>query len=147
MGARQVLAAHGIKHGGLQAAEAEIQPLVMEKGAWKSHGLRVALRGFTFHGRPAGKAETKDAGHLVEGLPRRVVDGGAKEFKLDSRFAMKQIRMAATHHQAHAGEDVPACRQPASVDVCFDVVHADQRYIERQGEHLRTAYAHQERPD
>ena len=55
--------------------------------------------------------------------------------------------MSAADDQADAGEDVPPRREAAGVDVAVDVVDAEQRDIERQGQHLGRADADQQRAD
>ncbi len=54
--------------------------------------------------------------------------------------------MVAADHQADAGEMSRPAARPAGVDVAEDVVDADERHVEGQGQHLGRRNADQERP-
>ncbi len=60
---------------------------------------------------------------------------------------MKQRRVAAADDQADARKDVAPRGQPAGVDVAFNVVDAEQRHAQANGEHLGRADADQQGAD
>ena len=68
----------GVEHGGLHAAEAEIQPVIVQQRSGKLEGGRVAARRFALDRRPAREAESEDARHFVERLTSGVVQRGAE---------------------------------------------------------------------
>src|SRR5207253_2929250 len=78
-----VLSMKRVQYGGLQAAEAEFEAVLVEERARELVGLRVAELGLAFDGRPAGEAEAEDCGHLVKGFAGRVVAGAAKEREIE----------------------------------------------------------------
>jgi hypothetical protein len=55
--------------------------------------------------------------------------------------------MTAAYDQANARENVPARRQPAGVNVAFDVIGPNERDSEGDGKHFGCAEAYQQGPD
>src|SRR5438552_6097171 len=85
----QVLAMNGVKHGGLQAAETEIQPFVIEQRTWKPELFRISAGGFALDRGTTRKTETENARYLVERLARGVIQGGTEQFEIESTPAME----------------------------------------------------------
>ena len=106
----------------------------------------AALRHAVDH-RPAGIAEAEQLGHLVVGLARRVVAGAAD-----------QVVLAVGRHQVEAG--VPAgddehdrrqrqrpVVQDQRLDVAGEMVHGDERHVERHRHRLGRLQPDQQRAD
>src|SRR5438067_1074858 len=55
--------------------------------------------------------------------------------------------MSATHDQADTRKDVAPRGQPAGVNMSFNVIDANERYAERQGQHFRAADADEQGTD
>lgn len=83
-----------IRHRGLDAAEAEFQGSVIEKGPWELNSLRVAVSGETVDNHTAGISQVEQFGDLVEGLAGSIVAGGTEQLMLSVRGNQVKRRMA-----------------------------------------------------
>ena len=120
--ARSILPLHGVQHGRLQPAEAEVEPAGFEQRARKPERLRIAAA--RPRARRPGRRETEaeDGRDLVERLAGRVVERRAEQLEVERRTAVEQDGVAAADDQADAREDVAPGGEPAGVDVGLDVV-------------------------
>ena len=146
-GTRVVLTADGVQDRRLQPAEAEVESLLVQEGAREAERRGIAGGGLALDRRPAGEAQPEQGGHLVERLAGGVVERAAEDAEVERRGAVEQDRVPAADDEADAGEDVAPGRQSAGVDVAGDVVDADERHVQRQGEHLGGADADEQRAD
>ena len=55
--------------------------------------------------------------------------------------------MAAANDHADAGKNISPRRQSGRIDMCFDVVDADERHAERHRKHFRRADSDQKGAD
>lgn len=79
----------------------------------------------------AGVAESQQAGDLIEGLARGIIDRAAQEVSLDRAPAVIQARVASRDNQADGGIDFPIrVGKLAGVEMAFEVIHGHQRHIE-----------------
>ena len=137
------------QHGGLQAAEAEVQrvpdPRPRQVGFQPDGSLGVLL-----YLRSARESESQHARRLVERLARRVVSRSAYQRVVAVALHQNQVGMPARGYQAHQREAGPRFRvnalfQPGGVHVALQVVDADERQVVRQRQPLRGVHPDQER--
>ncbi len=103
-GPGSILTVRRVQNGRLDAAEAELEPILVEERPRKVVGARIAVGRLAFDRRTAGETEAKEGRHLVERLAGRVVAGAAEQVESEGRAAMEQRRVTAADDQADAGK-------------------------------------------
>ena len=127
--------------GGLQAREGEVETLSAQQGAGQGKGAGVAAFRQLLEGRAAGIGQAERLGDLVEGLARRVVDGGAQPAAGAHPGDLQQLAMAARDQQQQEGiGDVGG--QPRGDRVALQVIDRHQRQAPRQGHSLAEGQPH-----
>ena len=110
--------------------------------------LGIAADGSPFDPGAARIAEAEQAGGLVEGLARRIVDRAAEPLEFEWRLHMKERGVTAAGDEADAGIDpAGAMREPAGVEVGRDVVVAHDRDLQGRREPLGGRESDQQRAD
>jgi hypothetical protein len=131
--------------GGLQPGEREVVGAVAPLAAREPDRLGVALAGGAVDGRPARVGQVEQAGDLVVGLARGVVDGVAERPHLGGEVLdQQQRRVPARHQQRHGGLGQRAVLQLVDGDVAHQVVHPVQGLAERHGVRLGGRHPHQQ---
>src|SRR5207244_962308 len=97
--APRVLALQAVQHGGLEAAEAEVERASGEQRARERVRLGIAALRRALDRRPAGVGEPEERRDLVERLARRVVLRLAEEVVVGRRAVAEELGVAAAHDQ------------------------------------------------
>jgi hypothetical protein len=140
---------HPTRHGGLQAGEREVEPVPLQvAGAGQPtrevDGDLTGLRGPIDLG-PAGEAEAQDAGHLVERLPGRIVDGHAQWLDVAGDVIDEQERrMPAGDEQRDRWLWQRPVLQTIHGDVCCEVVDPVERFVQCLRQRLRGCHPDQQ---
>ncbi len=105
--------------------------------------------------RPSGVRQTHQLRHLVIRLARCIIHRPAQRLIPENpsrSVAAIQVRVPARNHQRHHGRiGLNVLQQPAlmshqhRVNVALEVVHCDQRFLERKRQRLRVRDPHQQR--
>ncbi len=93
---------------------------------------------------PARVAQAQVAGHLVEGLAHRVVDGGADQAVLPVVVHRHEHGVPARHQQHQQRGPEGRVLQETGVEVGLHVVDGHERHLPDQGEGLGRAHPHEE---
>jgi hypothetical protein len=139
--------AHGVQHGGLQPAEAEIEPVFADERPREIECGRVAAARELLDRRSPRIRQPEHLGDLVERFADGVVDRGADQPQLDGSFAVVQVRVSPADDEADRGKHVAPGGHPAGVDVGGNVIHADERDSQHRRQSLRRRQPHQQRAD
>jgi hypothetical protein len=99
--ARSVL--HPARHRGLQAGEGEVEPMPLQVASGGEPAREIdrdlaILRG-AVDVRPAREGQPQHASHLVEGLPRRVIDGRTQRPHIVRDIRNEQQRRVPSRNQ------------------------------------------------
>ena len=92
-----------IQDGCLEPAERKIIS-AFQLGAWKFEARRVTVFGCALNGRPAGIWKPQQPRDLVEGLTRRIIQGGAETLIRQMIGHEIQFGMSAGDEQSHQRE-------------------------------------------
>src|ERR1700744_4626223 len=92
------------KHGGLQAAEAEVEliPLHLREGEFNTLG--ITERGEFVDDRTPRIAVTEKLRHLVVGFARCIVPGFSQQTVFAEFSYFEEMCVAAAHHQSQGRE-------------------------------------------
>ncbi len=108
-------------------------------------GARIALRRQLGDDRPSGIPQAECLGNLVEGLPHRVVDGGAEDYVVAPRAHVHQHGIAAADEARHERRLEVGRLEEVREEVPLEVVHRDERQPRGGAEALGEGNAHDER--
>ncbi len=108
-------------------------------GARVSAGSELADHG------AAGVSQAERLGHLVEGLPHRVVDGGAENLVVAPRAHVHEHGVAAGDEARHEGRLQAGRLEEVGHEVALEVVHGNERQVSGRAEALGEGDAHHER--
>jgi hypothetical protein len=109
--------------------------------------VRVALLREALQRGAAGEREAEQAGALVEGLPRRVVERAAEDLEARVVGHVDQQRVPAGGDEAEEGRLERAVPEVQEVrgDVALEVVDGRERQAARRGDPLRRGDADEQR--
>ena len=138
--------AHMIHHRRLQAAEAEVEPVVQHRPR-EADRLGVAVHRFTIDRRAAGVAEPEEASDLVERLAGGVVDRLPEQAVLAVVLHLDQHRVAAGDQHHDQRELQRRVFQEGRIEVGLHVVDADEWDVPRQRQRLRRRHTDEQRAD
>ena len=97
-------------------------------------------------GRPARISQTHEAGHLVEGLARGVVEGGAQH-PVAQAVLHQHEHGVATRHQGHHHRQFDAgLIEEERVEMGLEVVDGHERHVPDERQRLCRRHADQQRP-
>lgn len=137
--------AYGDDHGGLESAEAEIEPWPVEHRARKLDGAGAAALGERRERGPAGVAEVEEFRRLVEGLSCRIVQRLSEDAVPPKARYFHQHRVPARDLQGHEREIRRVRLQRRRQEMPFEVVHADDRHAPGIAQRAGEAGADQQR--
>ena len=131
--------AYKVEEGCLQPAETVVEAGHVRDGELEALGVSL-LRIFVDDGA-AGVGEPQDLGSLVEGLARRIVDGAPQTLHVEIVVDLQQERVAARYGEAEERERrmralLAGLVQKIGQNMRLQVVHFDERYIQRVGHRL-----------
>ena len=143
------LALHGRRQasgGGLQPREREVAAGPAKQGPRQGIARRIAALGQALQGWSGRIAEAERGADLVEGLAGGVVDGRAEAAAGADARHLQQLAMAARDQKQQ--ERVGNIGGEAGGDgVTLQVVHGDERFIQRQGHGLAEGERHHHTAD
>ncbi len=137
--------AHGMKHGGLETAEREVET-VSDEGS--GEGERVLARpGQLLDHRAAGVAQSQHARHLVERFARRIVPCLAQHPVPSPAGHVEQERVSSGYDQRDERRLERGVLERRRKHMSLEMVHADQRRMLGDGQRLGVAHADEQGPD
>ncbi len=113
---------HETVDGGLDAAETEVETVLVEEGSLEWHAGGIAPGGQPVDHGAARIAQPHDLGHLVVGLAGGVVASLAHEFGGRERGDVVEGRVAAGDQQGHEGKSRRVRVKKSRMDVAFQMV-------------------------
>lgn len=139
---RDVLLARGaepfdhVPHRGLEAREREVAAGAPLHRPGQVEPRRVAAARRALDRGPARIAEAEKLRHLVEGFPRRIVDGRAETDVVADAAHDEKLAMAAGDEEKQVGE-LDAVRQARGERVPLEVIDGDEGDVADEREGLR----------
>src|SRR5438874_2277118 len=143
--------AHEPQHGGLEAAEREVEPIRRQRSRQRERVGVALLRDPLDDGTPR-ESEVEKPRDLVERLARGVVDGPAERSKAAVRLHEHEIAVRAAHHEHDRGElglrrNILGLVQPVRVHVPLEMIDPDERKTGREREATRVIRADEKATD
>ena len=117
------------------------------ESARKANGSGIALRGQPINLGPAGIGQAEDACHLVEGLPRGIINRFAEQFNVAHHVAHHEERRVSARDKERDGRHLegPLRTENVGPHMAHEVVDRVDGCVEGHGERLCRTDAHHER--
>ena len=138
-----------VEHGRLQAAEGKIELRLapLREPARKIECARIPFARQPIDVRPARIRQPEQLGHLIEGLPRSVIQRVAERAVLPERPHFVQRRVPARDDQTEPRRRRRVLAQEHGQQMPFDVVDARERQSRRGRQGLAHLHADEQRAD
>src|SRR5436190_1285634 len=138
--------AHIFSDGGFQSTKTEIRPVVAHARQRKLYRVWIPFPCQPFNDWPAGIAQTEQLRNFVESLTSSIIAGAADYLVFAGFGNIEEVCVPTRNNQCQRRVFDRRVFKTDRIDVTLDMIHADQRLVQRKGHSLCVRDPDQKRP-